>query len=693
MTLRKLFFISLFTIHCSLFIKPCFAQDQKVVDSLKMELIKYDAHKLELGSHATPLMDSIRVNIMYRILVESWYNKPDTVLLLAEKILTLSEQIGYKKGIGSGYNGMGLCYMAKQDYENALKNFQKALKVRSEINDKDGVGWTYNNLGLMYGNQSKYSESVKYHLKAIAIRDELGERLDVAASFGKMGHLYLGLGNFPEALKYYFKALKIGEELANNNQIAVSCGDIGQIYSIQGNFNEALKYHQRLLKIGKETGNKYLLAASYAYMGDLSEKLGNYEEGIKNQLAALKLNREHGDSGSCAYFNYSLALFYLAINKYPEALQYFYASLTEYEYLNIKSGIGLIHIKIGEVYAKQGNLQKGLEHELKGLPLAQEVGAKDAIKSGYKNLSDIYLGMKDYKAAYQNHVLYQQMKDSLFNDETAGKMKAMQMQYDFDKDEALQKAEQDKKDILAAKEVEKIKFRRNTIFLVMVIIVAFLIIVIILRNRIANERRQKSIAQERSRISRDLHDDLGSGLISIFMMSEQIQNPDNKELITGNVEKIKQSSKLMIDQMRIIIWAMNSLNDTLENLIIYMESYSKDYFDNLPIKFSIDILENIPKNEMSGMVRRNIFLVVKESLNNINRHSKATEVNISVSGNREGMKIVISDNGIGFDVEETRRFGNGLKNMNNRMNDLNGKFSVESILGKGTKTFINFPLA
>ena len=92
------------------------------------------------------------------------------------------------------------------------------------------------------------------------------------------------------------------------------------------------------------------------------------------------------------------------------------------------------------------------------------------------------------------------------------------------------------------------------------------------------------------------------------------------------------------------------------------------------------------------MARRNVFLVVKESLNNINKHAKATEVNITISADNESVNIVIADNGIGFLVDEKKKFNYGLNNMKSRMNDINGTLKIESVIGHGTVININFPL-
>jgi signal transduction histidine kinase len=176
------------------------------------------------------------------------------------------------------------------------------------------------------------------------------------------------------------------------------------------------------------------------------------------------------------------------------------------------------------------------------------------------------------------------------------------------------------------------------------------------------------------------------------MMSEQLQDSSPKELVANNLEKIKKSSRQMVEQMGEIVWAMNSKNDTLENLLGYLNTYARDYFENIDIKQQIEMPERIPHTEMTGMKRRNIFLVVKESLNNIVKHANATQVSISMTIDKNQMLISLADNGKGFEMGQTRRFGNGLKNMQSRMEDIKGSYCIESSVAKGTKTVISFPL-
>ncbi|HEX4876347.1 MAG TPA: sensor histidine kinase [Chitinophagaceae bacterium] len=198
----------------------------------------------------------------------------------------------------------------------------------------------------------------------------------------------------------------------------------------------------------------------------------------------------------------------------------------------------------------------------------------------------------------------------------------------------------------------------------------------------------KAQQEERERISADMHDELGSGMTAIRLMSEIARNK-MKENTPVEIQKISQSADEVLNKMNAIIWSMNSGNDTLDNLLSYIRSYCLEYFDNTPVECKVLIPENIPEKEITGDKRRNIFLCVKESLNNILKHSGATAVKINVEIAQQ-LVIRIEDNGKGIDMENLRRFGNGLNNIKRRMESINGTFTIAS--QDGTITTLTLPL-
>lgn len=198
----------------------------------------------------------------------------------------------------------------------------------------------------------------------------------------------------------------------------------------------------------------------------------------------------------------------------------------------------------------------------------------------------------------------------------------------------------------------------------------------------------KAQQAERERISADMHDELGSGMTAIRLMSEIARNK-MKENTPAEIDKISQSANEVLNKMNAIIWSMNSGNDTLDNMLSYIRSYSLEYLDSANIACNFEMPDEIPIKEITGDKRRNIFLCVKETLNNILKHSGAGKVNIQITLT-DSLVIRIADNGKGIDMENLRRFGNGLKNINRRMETIGGSFTIEN--NNGTVTTLQLPL-
>jgi len=198
----------------------------------------------------------------------------------------------------------------------------------------------------------------------------------------------------------------------------------------------------------------------------------------------------------------------------------------------------------------------------------------------------------------------------------------------------------------------------------------------------------KAQQQERERISADMHDELGAGMTAIRLMSEIARNK-MKENTPVEIDRISSSANEVLNKMNAIIWSMNSGNDTVDNLASYIRSYAYEYFENTPIDCKVITPEHIPSKELGGDKRRNIFLCVKESLNNALKHSKASLLTITIETG-ETLKIIIHDNGPGIDLQKLRQFGNGLKNITRRMESIGGSFTIEN--KNGTITTLELPL-
>jgi len=238
-----------------------------------------------------------------------------------------------------------------------------------------------------------------------------------------------------------------------------------------------------------------------------------------------------------------------------------------------------------------------------------------------------------------------------------------------------------------------------SILLLIVVISVFVIRFFIsmrFKEKIAQLERQREIEQVRMRISRDIHDEIGSGLTKIKLMSRNLSRTKEESMMKETSTKISSASDELIKNLGEIVWTINPANDTLENIFAFIRNYvSKLFEENTDIKLKIDFTEpgKIPQEiKINPEIKRNLLLILKESLTNIFKHSQATEVNISLHADKSGIEMKVHDNGSGTQNENQTGFGNGIQNMRKRAESVHGQFAFESSPGTGTKIELRIPL-
>ncbi|MGJ7030017.1 sensor histidine kinase [Niabella hirudinis] len=203
-------------------------------------------------------------------------------------------------------------------------------------------------------------------------------------------------------------------------------------------------------------------------------------------------------------------------------------------------------------------------------------------------------------------------------------------------------------------------------------------------------QRQKDIISERERISIDMHDDLGAGISAIKLQAEFLKEKLREQpAIQNDVDDLLQTSFEMNRSMREMLWSLDSNNNSPEQFAQYAASYAELFLKKAGIHCIIGTEGLQPEQLMSVATRRNLFLCLKEALNNIYKHSKATTVHILFEWQHAHFLLQLSDNGIGLPSSITR--GNGLQNMQQRMKNIGGTFEIEP-LSSGTHLKYQAPL-
>jgi signal transduction histidine kinase len=221
------------------------------------------------------------------------------------------------------------------------------------------------------------------------------------------------------------------------------------------------------------------------------------------------------------------------------------------------------------------------------------------------------------------------------------------------------------------------------------------------RRYLKRVEQERALESERTRIAKDLHDEMGAKLCRISFLSEhasrnQIPPQELREQITS----ISDASRELLHSLDEIVWAVNPQNDTLEHVASYIGQYAQEYFQMTGIQCELDIPTQVPPHPLSSQMRHHLFLATHEALTNILKHSGASRAGISMLLGKAGFEIKISDNGKGLTPNSTNSgsgssataSGDGLSNMRKRLADLGGQCSIDSSPGQGTNIKFVIPL-
>lgn len=203
----------------------------------------------------------------------------------------------------------------------------------------------------------------------------------------------------------------------------------------------------------------------------------------------------------------------------------------------------------------------------------------------------------------------------------------------------------------------------------------------------------KYIVEERLRlkIARDLHDEMGSTLTSINIISKMAMEQEGNNTTRTQLSKIKEHSSTMMETMSDIVWAINPANDNFEKVLIRMKEFIAEIMEPAGISYFFRVDGNLELLSVNLEQRKDIYMIFKEAVNNAVKYSGATEVNTSIKWTDGLLQMVIMDNGKGFDLDQ-HSSGNGLKNMRGRAKDMKAEIRIDSIIGTGTSVLLRVPV-
>lgn len=594
--------------------------------------------------------------------------QPEKALRDYQRAVSFARRIGYAKGYFEGVRLtaylLDLLGRHGESHKLAAEGLQRALRDTSA----QYRSTCYFALAQSAKWQGKNKEAIGYFKQAAPFMLAHRNRKKAAVLYQNLGLIYESEKLYPQALAYFNRALTY-DSIAHSppQDLALDYHSLATVYVKQNQLKRALTYFRKTKSLLDPARDLHFLTNLYGNLANLHKEEAHFDSSLYYYQTALRMNR------------------------------------------SLNNPLQELHLLAGQAETynemKQFALAKSLLDKSYAIAKRQNAGLSE-FRNIYREYANASLGLRDYQGAIPWYDKYMQTKDSLSTLEA----KALLEDYELKLREAggREKLAEKQRRIDA---LEQARQRQNLRLLIaglagLVIAGGLVFAYLYSRQRqrasetalLAAERAHtlavvqselQGQQKERLRIAKEMHDDLGASLTAIGLLSEVVKTRMGTAT-TPEVEKISTISADMITTMNEIIWSLNTKNDSLNGLIAYTRAYASEFIDNTTLLLRTQVNESPQEVTIRGADRRNVFLTVKEALNNVVKHAQATQVSLTVRPETARLLIEVGDNGRGFTPNERTRLRNGLGNMQNRMSESGGSCEISSSPA-GTRVKITYP--
>jgi tetratricopeptide (TPR) repeat protein len=369
---------------------------------------------------------------------------PDSTRIRAASHLCLYVHLRNRPDSALHYAQLGLEMMGKQDMER-----------------RRGI--------LLYGKGEALSklnrtaEALKAHEAGLAIREKLGNSDDISASLTSIGNIYQTQGDHTKAIDFMTRSMEICEKAGNLIGVASGFVNIGNMHLTQKDDSAAYDSYNKALRILEKTDDKFRLGITYMNIGNILHNWNDLDGAIHTYEKSLAMQTEvddrHGMAGSLS----NIGLVLQDKGDLDGAMRYMEQAVPLYEGVGSKKGLGQTLSSMGVIYRMKGNLPKALELGERALELVKDAGSVNRLKNISYDLFLTYEAMGRYKQALETYKLHIEMRDSLMSTENQRGLIKQQTKYEFERQEALNKVEQEKKDAIAAEQLKQRSQQRNAL--------------------------------------------------------------------------------------------------------------------------------------------------------------------------------------------------------------------------------------
>jgi signal transduction histidine kinase len=597
-------------------------------------------------------------------------------------------------------NAIASSYLMLVEMDSALFYYNIAFSIYEQEEDKKGMGEIKGNMGHVAYYSGHYDQALQYYFQTLAYFEEIGFQKGITNQHASLGNTYMSLEKYHDALHHDSIALKGFGLSGDSLGYAMVLGNMANIHSDLKEVNIAADYFQQAISLYERKQEPLGMGRNLINLAALFLDQGWYLPSLETAMKGLKICSESNMDLCTQYCFSNMGMAYLLSYQNKDSIRH-----------------GMILIPGNQ----KALLQNAILYLEQACRLTNKLESPQDFEDTHRALSQAYKYDGQYEKALHHHEIYAMMKDSLSSVDRASRIEQLVTEREI--------AVRDKQIELDKLQI-KVKRNERIYFIIGLILLAGSLVMVFrnatnqrksnqklgaLNHQISaanlqlgdrNEKlsttldelkstqaqlieseRQKENEILRRRISRDIHDDISSGLSKISWMTEILRSkPEaNEPEDVDMLNRIASYSRETVSKLGEIIWSTKPESDNFNGLVSYSREFLNKYLSGLPIRAHLDLQEDSDNASMNPELRRNLYLVLKEAVHNAVKYSKATDLIIKMKEEMGAYAIVVEDNGIGMEASGNSSNGNGLRNMQGRMKDVKGAMVVRSASGTGTR--------
>jgi two-component system, sensor histidine kinase PdtaS len=582
------------------------------------------------------------------------------------------ESIGYKNGIAKSYRNRGNANFYQENYNASIDLYSEEVAIYESFLADNGLPETFKkrissdlakvlgNIANVYGRQDNYSKALENYYRSLKIHERLNDEKQIGIMCGNIGIVYYRMKEFPKALEFYEKALKIAQKQNSRSDEARHLTNMGMVFSDQKNYEKSLEYFNSALKLAQKEKDFYSQTSILSALGTVYGEIGNYEKAFDFLDQGLRIAEENEDKGMIS-------------------------NLTG---------------NIGGILMRQNRLKEAEVFLLKAVSVAKEIGELYDQKEWSYNLAELYLKQKKTELAFNYYHQYDQIKDSIFSKENSLNILRHEMNYEYEKKEAKEKAEHEKQ-IIKFQAQQKLD-QQMVLFLVIGIVLVLLLLFFVKRAYDAKkkyadvladegERKQLLLEEVHHRISNNLS--IISSLLSIQMNAVEDDRLNSHLLQTQNrIQSLSALHELLNQtdsQLQI------NINEYIGKILDFHREAASGLYKALKIESKISPVQVPAKAAVP------IALIINELITNSLKYAFPEKssglIFIELLPSRDKInewQLIVSDNGKGFSPEiDQDKDSLGLRLVRIMVRQLEGSLEIDSKNGTTVKIIFDLLIA